>query len=174
MLGACALAIVLVVAVAACGSSGDSSSSAPTTVPVDPTCALTPAAAQRILGAGATATQAAPLGDAVGAPISRCQFQVGSTILQLTVFSGGGMLEQLKTIMGKAEPAPDVGPGAYCEAHQGVTDASTSCVFLNGSDTSVLSLSLPNSDLTPEIQAAVKALATQLAAPPTSVPAGAT
>jgi len=145
---------------AGCGSSAHDAS--PATVTIDPSCPLSSPAAQALLGGEATPIAPAPVGAAVAAPVLRCEYQVGTSTAQLTTFSGAGMAAQLKSILGKAAPAPDVGPSAYCEAHQGTTDGAVSCVFLVKGDTYVLAVSVPNSDLTPELQTKVRTLASVL------------
>lgn len=157
-----ALAIGLLVA--ACGSGSDSAT--PTTVPLDPTCPLTLEASAALIGDGVTATQPPALGDGVPVPMARCQYQAGGSTLQFTLFPGPDMLEQLKSLLSSAEPAPDVSPGAYCSTYQRESTTTVGCVFLNGTNTMTLSLNVPNTDLTPSAQADVRALAVDLAGTP--------
>lgn len=147
-------------------SSSDPESAPPTTVPVDSTCPLTVEAAEVVIGNEAGATSVPSLGDGVPDPLARCQYQTGESTLQFTLFPGPDMLEQLKSLLSGAEPAPDVSPGAYCSTYQRESTATVSCVFLNGDDTVTLSLNLPNRELTPEVQAQMRALAVELAGTP--------
>ena len=83
--------------------------------------------------------------------------------MQLSVFPGNATADSLKQILGKAEPAPDITVGAYCEAHQGQTNATSSCVFVTGGDTYVLVVNVPNADLNDQLKAKTHTLASVLA-----------
>jgi hypothetical protein len=104
-----------------------------------------------------------PLGTALTTPEQRCQYRVGSSSVQASTFPGTDVATQLRTILTKAQPSPEVGPGAYCDAHQGTTDASLSCVFLARGKTMVLAVDVPNAVLTDDLQANVRTVASVLA-----------
>jgi len=136
---------VLALASSACASSGSGRAGAGTTiatVAVDPGCPLTPTIAERVLGAGAAPTRP-PLLSGMEEPSARCQYVKGGSSLQLTVFPGAQALAQLKTVLAKAQSAPDLGPGAYCNAGTGTTQAAITCIFLKGGSTYVLGLLVP-------------------------------
>ncbi|MEY2423528.1 MAG: hypothetical protein QOI95_3595 [Acidimicrobiaceae bacterium] len=153
MLGACLL-----------GCSGSSSGGAtPNTVTPDPDCPLTLEAASDLLPQAAVSVEPPPIGSEIDQPSTRCQYQSGTSTLQLSVFPNSKTLDRLKGLLPNASAAPEVSVGAYCDAHQGATEASISCIFLARDRTNVLALSVPNARFDSALVTRLRGLATVLA-----------
>jgi len=152
----------------ACSSTTHGSARSTTTpaVAVDPRCPLTRADAVAVLGDRAAAAQL-PLLSGVEKPIDRCEYAAGGGSLELTVFAGQGMLAQLRQILAKAELAPDLGPGAYCNDGKGDKQAAITCIFLKDGNTHVLGLLVPNAQDTASVRSRLRSVARAIASAPT-------
>jgi hypothetical protein len=142
LLGAALLAGV--VALSSCSSGTHPSSAPATTVAVDSHCPLTRADAVKVLGSKAAADRP-PVATGVERPIDRCEYAADGASLQLTIFTGRTVLDQIRQVLTKATPAAELGPDAYCNAGPGTNLTAMTCIFLKDADTYVLGLLIPNS-----------------------------
>jgi len=134
-----------VAVLAACSASGHSAAPATTAgvAAVDQACPLTRAEAVRVLGPRAAADRP-PAASGIEQPTERCEYAADGASLQLTVFAGGTVLDQLKVMLSQATPAAELGPEAYCHAGPGSSLTAITCIFLKDADTYVLGLLVPN------------------------------
>jgi len=165
LVGAALLAGIVVLS--SCSSGTHRSSAPATTVAVDPHCPLTRADAVKVLGPKAVADRP-PVASGVEQPIDRCEYAADGASLQLTVFTGGTVLDQIKQVLTKATPAAELGPDAYCNAGPGTNLTAITCIFLKDSNTYVLGLLIPNSRGGTNAHQQVRAVADRLSRAPSA------